>query len=296
MKTEIQTLLTDVKAAARIGHVESLWVALDGLFDLPEVAGNPPMSEAFINQMILPIGEALANPRLTPSMLTPLAKQSHAAIRAIAAVSLARKMFEDDKVTLKDMKSLGSDPRRDVRSVLALALAQAGGTQPEKLNEIAESWIKVDSPRLREVSLQLIPTIADRDSSKAMKIIESLNISGDPELRSTLVNVLVDLAQTGLDSEILSLFETWIKNPENHLWVIGKALSRSWAVKQTERSLAVLAVLGTELGPKKDIANALKALKRHGAEVQDILRTWQECDNLNLQALAEKAMTIEKSE
>ena len=50
MKPELRTLITDIKAAARIGHAESLWLALDGLLDLPEVAGNPQMSEAFITQ------------------------------------------------------------------------------------------------------------------------------------------------------------------------------------------------------------------------------------------------------
>ena len=109
------------------------------------------------------------------------------------------------------------------------------------------------------------------------------------------MNVLVDLAQIGLDSEILSLMETWTKEPENHLWVIGKALSRSWAIGQTERALGILAALGTELGPKKEITNALKALERHGAELQDILQTWQKSDNPNLQALTDKVLTIEKS-
>ena len=296
MKTEIQTLLTDVKAAARIGHAESLWVALDRLFDLPEVAGNPPMSEAFINQTILPIGETLANPRLTPSMLTPLVKQSHAAIRAIAAVSLAHKMFEDNKVTLKDLKSLGSDPRRDVRSVLSLVLSQKGKQQPERLIEIVNSWIKADSSRLREVAIQLIPAIAEQNPSKAMKILEGFSITGDPELRSTFVNALVQLAQIELESEILALMETWAKEPENYLWVIGKALSRSWAVNQPERSLDILSALGAALGPKKDITNALKALERHGAEIQDILQTWRKSNNTNLKALAEKVLMIDKLE
>ena len=59
MKSEIRSVITDIKAAARIGHVESLEIALEGLFSLPNVAANQAMSEAFIEQAILPIGAIL---------------------------------------------------------------------------------------------------------------------------------------------------------------------------------------------------------------------------------------------
>ena len=87
MKTDIRTLITDIKAAARIGHAESLWVALDGILDFPEVAGNPQMSEAFIKRAILTIGEALAQPRLSANLIRPLGNEPFAALRAITATA-----------------------------------------------------------------------------------------------------------------------------------------------------------------------------------------------------------------
>ena len=62
MNSQIREIITDIKGAARIGHAESLWAALEGLLNLPQVSGNPPMAAAFIEKAVLPIGKALASP------------------------------------------------------------------------------------------------------------------------------------------------------------------------------------------------------------------------------------------
>ena len=43
MNSQIREIITDIKGAARIGHAESLWAALEGLLNLPQVSGNPPI-------------------------------------------------------------------------------------------------------------------------------------------------------------------------------------------------------------------------------------------------------------
>ena len=298
MRTEIHSLLTDIKAAARIGHAESLWAALDGLFDLPEVAGNPPMSEVFLTQAILPIGEALSHPRLKVTVLRPLVNQPYAAIRAIAAVSLVRRFFGQGKVTLKDLKSLGKDPRRDVRAALAMALARAGEEDPQLLGKAVESWISSDSPRLRSVALHLIPTIAERDTPKVLKILGGFDASSDPEERAALVKSLVKLAQEGLADEVLKLLGKWAEEPETNLWVVSKTLSRSWAAAHAGSSMEILTRLAAHLGPTKQITQTLQALQRHGAneDIQEALRSWQNSEDPNLRAAAEKILTKSKTQ
>jgi len=298
MRTEIHSLLTDIKAAARIGHAESLWAALDGLFDLPEVAGNPPMSEVFLTQAILPIGEALSHPRLKVATLRPLVNQPHAAIRAIAAVSLVRRFFRQGKVSLKDLRSLGKDPRRDVRAALAMAFAKVGEEDPQRLGEAVESWISSDSPRLRSVALRMIPTLAERDTPKVLKILGGFDASSDPEERTALVKSLVKLAQDGLADEVLKLLGKWAEEAEANLWVVSKTLSRSWAAAHAGSSMEILTRLAAHLGPKKQITQTLQALLRHGADedIQEALRSWRNSEDPNLRAAAEKILTKSKTQ
>lgn len=69
MKADLQLLLTDIKAAIQIGEAESLWAALDGLLDYPEISGNPMMEEGFIKKVLLPVGGILGSPKTNPEHL-----------------------------------------------------------------------------------------------------------------------------------------------------------------------------------------------------------------------------------
>jgi hypothetical protein len=290
MRAELHTLLTDIKASARIGHAESLWVALDGVFDLPEVAGNPPMREAFIRQAILPIGEALTHPRVTAPTLRPLVNHSQAAIRAIAAAVFANQYCSGEKFSIKELAVFGRDPRKDVRLALVFALNQAGKQHPDKLLALAQSWITGESPRLVAVALQLLPSLAELNASKVVELLAAFQPSSDPEVRSSLVDCLVELAQGELSDEVLSLLEKWGASPEDYLWVLGKVLSRSWAVAHIDRSLEILTLLAAQQGPEKILLKTLKAMRRHGADeaIAQIVHRWREDPNPNLQAIAEQ--------
>ncbi|MBW1945697.1 MAG: hypothetical protein JRJ51_23125 [Deltaproteobacteria bacterium] len=290
MKAERHSLLTDIKAAARIGHAESLWLALDGLFDLPEVAGNPPLNEAFIRQMIFPIGEALATPRVTRPMLYPLVSHDHAAIRAIAGTVIAKRYFEDEKVEVKELVVHGQDPRKDVRLAVVLALSQAGADQPDKFQELIQNWLQWNSPRLQAVALQLLPSLAKQHPAISVEILSDFQASGDPELRTALVDCLVALAQGNLADAVLTLLEGRVVDQGNNLWVIGKTLSRSWVVPYADRGIDILSRLAEQHGPEKILIKALKAMQRHGAEhaIAEAVSKWQQDSNPNLLALAEQ--------
>lgn len=290
MKVELYDLLTDIKAAARIGHAESLWVALDGLFDLPEVSGNPPMQAAFIRQAILPIGEALRTPRVTTQMLLPLAQHDHAAIRAIAAAAYANRLFNNIQTEESNLDALGRDPRKDVRQALVFAVIQAGKGKPDKLTGLIEHWIEEDSPRLQSAALRLLPSLEEVNPDAGMKLLSEFQPSSDPEVRTSLVECLVDLAQGELAEEVLAFLQGWVADSGNNLWVITKTLSRSWAVSHTDRCLEILERAAKQHGSEKAILKALKAMGRHGADraIAKAVERWSQASNPNLQTLAEQ--------
>jgi hypothetical protein len=292
MKTELDSLLIDIKAATRIGHAESLWVALDSLFDLPQVAGNPPMQAAFIRQAILPIGEALATPRVASQMLRPLAKHDHAAMRAIAAAAYANRYFLDEQFEANDLAALGRDPRKDVRQALAFALGQAGKGHPDRLAALLKGWIEDDSPRLNALALQLLPSLAEEDPGESMALLSGFQPTGDPGVRTSLVDCLVELAQGEHAVEVLSLLERWASEQGNNLWVIRKTLSHSWVVAYVDRGLEIIANLAKQHGPEKAILKTLKAMRLHGAEeaITQAVERWKHDTHPNLAALA-KSLT-----
>ena len=137
MKTNLRTILRDIQAAARIGHIESLWAALEGLNALPQVAGNHPMDETFLNQVILPVGEAVAGARVNAAGLRPLSSHPNASLRAIAAAALMEQYLKGiNGASLKDLTTLTQDPRQDVRLAISLAAARGSELTPEKLVEL----------------------------------------------------------------------------------------------------------------------------------------------------------------
>jgi hypothetical protein len=284
MNPEIRSLLTDIKAAARIGHTESLWLALDGLLDLPQVAGNPQMNAAFLAQAVLPIGEALAHPRLQSHTIRHLGDEPQAALRAICAAALAMRHFSKGDVKIKDLKKLGQDPRQDVRQALSLALKQAGNSQPEQLWEFANAWLEEPSPRLQTAALSLLPDFGAR----ALERLAEFDPNSDPEVRAALAETLTALAQTGETEKVLQQLNTWAAQGERHLWVITKTLSSSWSAGHASRALDVLECLGQTSGKHKQIRNAIKALERHGAqeEVQAKLNQWLTGKDENLKEIA----------
>jgi hypothetical protein len=291
MRTDLYSLLIDIRAAARIGHAESLWVALDGLFDLPEVAGNPPMRPAFIREAILPIGEELGTPRITAAMLRPLAQHDHAAIRAIAAAAYASRYLSNEQSKANDLAALGRDPRKDVRQALVFALGQAGKEYPDRLEGLAERWLAEDSPRLQAVALLLLPSLAEVNPGAGMGLLSDFQPTSDPEVRTALVECLVELAQGEADA-VLALLKSWGADSGNNLWVICKTLSRSWAASHADDSLEILSQLAAQQGPDKAILKALKAMERHGEDqaVTQAVERWKQDSNPNLRALAEQVM------
>jgi hypothetical protein len=284
MNAQIRTLITDIKAAARIGHAESLWVALDGLLELPQVSGNPPMNEAFIEKVILPIGEALAAPRISTAIIRPLLDEPQAALRACAAASITYRYFSNEDISINELSIPGKDPRQDVRLALRAALSTTGGDQPKKLEPLVSEWITSPSPRLQAIAISLHPILP----TQALDSFTQLDAPSDPEVRAALVQALSTLAQTGQAKGVLSLLAYWSKNQDNNIWTICKTLAGSWAAQHPRQALAILQNLQPKADNPKQLINTLQALHRHGAaqQVVSTLKIWQEIGDPPLRELA----------
>jgi hypothetical protein len=281
MRADLHSLHTDIKAAARIGHAESLWVALDGLFDLPEVAGNPPMQLAFIRQAILPIGTTLASPRISAPMLQPLARHDHAAIRALAAVAYASRYFSDEQASPEQLAVYGRDPRKDVRLALVLALSQAGKGNPDKFAGLIHDWIEGDSPRLQAVALQLLPSLAEDKPNVSMTYLSSFQPSGNPEVRASLVDCAIGEPGSARLPRGLPGGTCPGESRRGRSERIGRVDRRIGEQSMGDRE-NIIPLLGG--------SPTLKAMERHGAEeaIAAYIALWKQASNPNLVALAEE--------
>ncbi|MEN8243042.1 MAG: hypothetical protein ABFS17_14080, partial [Chloroflexota bacterium] len=272
MNSQIRTIITDIKAAARIGHPESLWAALEGLLNLPQTLGNPPMTPAFIEKAILPVGEALASPRLNLALIQPLSDEPQAVLRASAAAALAFRYLNQDQITIKQLNKPAADSRQDVRLALQFGLSKTD--DPLKIEPLIEQWLPASSPRLQALAISLLP----HQPGQALARLAAQKINSDPDVRAALVGTLIALAQAGQAEDVLTLLAKWAADQDNHIWTICKTLAGSWAAKFPEQALDILSALIPQADNPKQIINTLQALHRHGAgeEVISTLKAWQQ--------------------
>ena len=103
------------------------------------------------------------------------------------------------------------------------------------------------------------------------------------------------MALSGHGDRVLDTMNELVSQKEDHLWVITKSLSSSWAAKYSNKSLEVLKTLIITYRFNKLIHNALQALIRHGAEaeVKEQLSIWKDDPNENLRMAAEQFFSKE---
>lgn len=287
MRTEIRTILRDIQAAARIGHTESLWAALNGLLDLPMVSGNQTMDETTLNQVVLPIAGAIAKSRLNHAALRPLASHSFAVFRAIAGAAMVEQYIRGSNGTrLADLKTLAQDPRQDVRDAIRLAVVMTGAEAPEQLEQLYEAWVTSPSPRTRTLAYQILPELPGKIILEKIENLNNGTLTHQPEVKKSLAKSLSILGAGGHAPQVLAILSTWARQPEADYRLICRCLSDSWASSHAEESLTILAQLAAQNGPRKRTRKALESLYQRGAkqEVRAALQQWRESDNPNLKA------------
>lgn len=287
MKSEIRTLLRDIQAAARIGHIDSVYAALDGLLDHPQFSGNHPIAETTLQQVILPIGEALARPRLTATTLRPLTNHTYAIYRAVAGAALTLQYLKGiNGTTLKDLTTLAQDPRQDVRDAIRVALLHSQTDSAEQLDTLYETWLKSSSPRLQTTALQILPHLPEETALEKIRQLQAHTLDTTAEAKKNYVEALTQLASGAYPREVLKILVAQAAQPEPDIWLISRSLAKPWAAGYPQETLTLLETLAAHIGPHKQIRKALRGLHHNGAHAEVIaaLSTWQQSDNPQLAA------------
>lgn len=270
MKAEIRELLTDFKAAARLGHPDSLAVAMEGLRALPEVSGNEAFGEAFLDKVILPVGEALKHPRVDENLLSAWLDDPLTGVRAVSAAALAGRWTAGAGFA-EVLRRAGSDPRAETRMALAKALARGGAEEPQATARLASGWLEDRSPRLRQSALLTLNGLAESSpvdrtwTEEILARLDALSGEADPEVRAALVAALVSLAEAGYPDLLLDLLERWANLESDNTWVITRTLSASWAADHPVRASAILDRLAGRAAAGRYVESARRALDRHQA-------------------------------
>jgi len=265
MKIDFKQLLRDLRAAMLLGRPEAIDVAMDGLSGLPGVNSNDRMSEHFIEQVVLPVGEVISG--LKAAQLRPLLEHQLAVGRAVGAVALAHRFLKENDATPKDLRRPGNDPRPDVRTALGKTLAGVVEHNPEKILPLATNWITQPSPRLRHTALIFISPLGNRYGAQILHLLGSLGKDPDPEVNAALVDALTALARMGHAEPVLGILALWASETRPNSWVICRVLSASWAAGHHSAVKSILQEVHSKTGESSHISNALKALKRHGVEI-----------------------------
>ena len=292
MKKNTRTLVRDIKAAAQIGHIESIWMAMDTLAQVPEVKGNHPLSDSFIIQVILPTAQALSSKRVSKSALIPLLNHEKAAIRAAASSALALSYLKNfNGISLKDLQTLEKEPRKEVREATILACQQAAVDYPEKTNELVNAWLAKTSPRLQSIAIRLLSDLPKTQAVDMLEQIGRSELPKDPEVRASLAKTIDQLAHAGEGDEAIRILQLWSQHLDSSYWVVTRCLAKNWAVESPTEAMQILTRLAEEKGAKKKIRNALQTFWHNGASdvVQETIETWRTSDNPNLHEAGEDA-------
>jgi hypothetical protein len=265
MKTGIKQLLRDLRTAVILGRPEAVDIALDGLLNLPGVSSNDRMSQGFTEKVVIPVGEALAG--LKSSLLRPLLAHHLAVGRAVGGVALAHRYVKSNDSTQKDLLQPGNDSRSDVRLALGRSLIIVSEADPEKIISLGTTWIKHSSPRLRYTALIFLPELAKNFEVEIIGLLGTLSTDPNPEVRAALVNALNHLAEMSFSRSVLGLLSLWSSESQPDSWLICRILSGSWAVNHAAEVKSILQEVHAKIGESSHVTGALKALKRHGFEI-----------------------------
>ena len=290
MNSHIRAIITDLKAAVRIGHPESIQAALDGLRALPEVSSNQALHEDFVSKAIVPMGIILSTPQLPFAIITSLESDALAAIRAVAAAAYAVRYVVDESTAVEDLARWSNEPRAEVRAAFRLGILHSVDQRPERALSLVSFCLASDSPRLQQLGLQIVAGFPEEHCAEVIPMLSSLNSELDPDINTDLVNAMNALANNRYAEGILSTLSDWIQANKYSAWVVTRTLSSSWAAEEPQAALGILRQLALQNGAHKQIVNALRALTRHGVGeiVQNELTRWRDDGDENLRAIADK--------
>lgn len=230
MKTQIKTLLTDLKAACIIGHPESVEVALDGFLTLPEISSNRRLEDAILQKAVYPAGELLGRSRLPSGHISAYLNAPLTAYRAIAAWALGFRYGVNEAVSEKILASAGKDERDEVRKALANGLCQETNRRKTALLRLGRDWLGDPSIRLNTAALYFLPCVIHQLSPQIVSLLQPLRISlpGGSEKQHALADALARWGRGESASQVFDLLLRWASDPESDVWLITHVLDTLW--------------------------------------------------------------------
>jgi hypothetical protein len=264
-KTDTRQLLRDLRAAVMLGQAEAVDLALDELLGFPGVAANDRMEDAFIDNVILPVGQVLK--KLESNQLRPLLVNPLAAGRAIGAAAMAYRFVEGKESTQKDLRKPAGDARPDVRAALGRALYEVAETDPEKVLNLGTTWLMGSAPKLRHSALLFLPALAASFGQRIVGLLGPLVADEDYDVRKALVEAMIMLARAGLAEPVLGLLALWGTEAAPNTWVICRVLSASWAAGHPAEAESILWDVIAKTGKTSEVTHAVRALERHGVQI-----------------------------
>lgn len=254
MKAYLRELIPDLKAAARIGHPQSLQAALDGLRALPEVKGNSKMQPAFVESVIAPAGLALSARSLRLKLLEELLQDPLAGVRAASAAALGVRFAAGEDVPEAVLSKAGSDAREEVRFALAHGISRST-VEHERISSLLHTWLGDRSPRLQESALLALLALPFDLASELFSGLCALDPGLSEEVDKALMAALGSLAERGAAEDVLVCLESWARKDAPPLWVITRTMMRSWARAYRQKAMEILDILQARLGPMKEISS-----------------------------------------
>ncbi len=292
MRTEIKEILTDINAAMRIQHPESILIALDKILDLPEVTGNQVLENISISNIVLPIGNKLSEKNISEEIYGILTEAEFAVFRAIAAVIAARKFVENEDINVIEVFAL--DRRRDVRSALTIAISEISTQIPIRIVGLIKKWVLSSQEFLIITAIKLMPSGIEFGADQLFELIDKLSNTDDPELKSAIFETLVNIANQGIGNHVIELLDGWEFEAGEKDWIALKTLSASWAIQYEDKAMNIIERIASSNVDERKIIKTIAALERNGAEnIEAYLNNWKNSSNNKLHNIVEAYSTYE---
>ena len=263
----LNEMLFDLKAAARLGVPEALDMALAALDDWPAFVANARLKEEDVAAILVPLGEVLAQPAVPETYLRMLAAHPLAGARALAASALALRALRGGKVPRKLLPQLAADKRLEVRHAVITVLQRHGVTHSAALLALLREWLTARrSPRLAATALAVLQALTPTCPQEALALLAALPPAqrNAPEVQPALGDALRQMAAAGHAEDVLALLEQWQADGLPAEAVL-RALRGEWVYAQRERVAALLDALEAQTGPSR----ALRRSRQHLGEDAD---------------------------
>lgn len=244
MKSSRREALADLRAAVTLAQPQALDLALQGLSQQPELAGNQPIEPGFIEQFLLPAGEILSRPAVPWSYLQGLQQDRLAGIRAAAAAAACLRWLAGDEQALPLLERAVADRRPEVAQAVVKAARQSAAQSPSRLAALGQRWLApAASAPQRAAAYRLLAGLAETQAQELLGLAAAAPAAADESENAALAELLTALGQAGHGEAVLDLLEGWAAAGHQDSWLICRTLAAGWAARYTARALAVLDTL-----------------------------------------------------